>query len=144
MSSIKAFNPETKDLSYNFRISQKALEIIKGRGSRGDLQIALNLVVPTLQQPTAIFRGLLREEEKVERHSGPSPFWLCYCSRPYRDFDDNGNECDPHPRKVFVVYVNDEHVFYEWRWEDADLNEFIANKIYLPENYRTRYKERLL
>ena len=139
---IKAFNPETRDLSYEFRPSQVKLNNIRKFGNSCEKNRAIHLVIPTLQEPSAVFRGLRLEEDS--RLSGEESGWLCYCSRPWRDFDRLGKECNPPPNRVFLVFVNSEHVFYDWRWEDADLQEVIANKIYLPENHQTRFKERLL
>ena len=139
---IKAFNPETKDLSYGVRPSQVKLTNIRKFGNLCETYRAAHLVIPTLQAPTAIFRGL-RWVGDNER-SGEEPGWLCYCSRPYRDFGLKGEEINAPPNKVFLVFVNSNDVFYDWRWEDADLQEAVASKIYLPKNYQTRFKERLL
>jgi hypothetical protein len=35
-------------------------------------------------------------------------------------YDKRGDEADSDPIQVFVVFVNDEGVAYNWRWELAD------------------------
>ena len=41
--------------------------------------------------------------------------------------------------KVYLVFVNDEGVAYNWRWEKAD-----ADDPKLPNGYQTRFKKRAL
>jgi len=40
---------------------------------------------------------------------------------------------------VFLVFVNDEGIAYNWRWEKADEDEPD-----LPRRFKTRFKKRLI
>ncbi|GMU24541.1 MAG: hypothetical protein AMXMBFR13_46150 [Phycisphaerae bacterium] len=45
----------------------------------------------------------------------------------------------PIPRQVFLVFVNDEQIAYNWRWERSDPEEPT-----LPVDHQSRFKKRLL
>jgi hypothetical protein len=94
--------------------------------------LELGYTVPwALLHPTAIFRGL-REEGEQE--------WLCYASLPTEAYHyRTGQQRPAWPGQVFLVFVDDDHIIYTWRWEPADPND-----PRLPENYTTRFDERVL
>ena len=106
----------------------------------GAIKEAVELVPFALEHPTAIFGGLRPPDDK---HSGESPGWLCYCSRPTHDYTEAGELRNPDPGKVFLVFVNEDQIIFSWRWDYAD-TEALCNKEYLPVNYRVRFKERYL
>jgi hypothetical protein len=109
-------------------------------GFLGAIKEAAELVPFALMHPRAIFGGLRHPDDK---YSGQSPGWLCYCSRPEYDYTKSGEPCNPEPCKVFLVFVNEEQIIFNWRWENADVKAF-CNKEYLPENYKIRFRERYL
>jgi hypothetical protein len=45
----------------------------------------------------------------------------------------------PWPGQVFLVFVDDDGIIYNWRWEKAD-----SQDLRLPENHGRRFEERLL
>jgi len=93
-------------------------------------------VVPMiLKLPTAIFEGLRRDEDEDKRGVG----WRCYCGIPDFAYHTDGTSRSPYPNQVYLVFVNDEQVAYNWRWERAD-----ADNLNLPENHAERFKKRLL
>lgn len=65
--------------------------------------------------------------------------WRCYCGIPEFAYHSDGTERRPYPGQVYLVFVNDEGVAYNWRWEKADPDD--PN---LPQNFETRFKTRLL
>jgi hypothetical protein len=48
---------------------------------------------------------------------------------------EDGLEANPDPGRVFLVFVNDEGIAYNWRWEIAD-----PENVNLPREYATRFK----
>lgn len=88
-----------------------------------------------LQCPTAIFEGLRQDEDEDRRGVG----WRCYCGIPENAFYPDGTERSPFPGQVYLVFVNDERVAYNWRWEKADEADPT-----LPQNHDFRFKTRLL
>lgn len=93
-------------------------------------------IVPViLQRPTAVFEGLRSDEDEDRRGVG----WRCYCGVADKAYQADGSERSPWPGQVFLVFVNDEKVAYNWRWEQAD-----ADDPKLPINHDQRFKRRLL
>jgi hypothetical protein len=93
------------------------------------------LILPTiLQRPTAIFEGLRLDEDESREGYG----WRCYCGIPEHAYHSDGTERPPYANQVYLVFVNDERVAYNWRWERAD-----ADDPRLPENHQRRFKKRL-
>jgi hypothetical protein len=45
----------------------------------------------------------------------------------------------PYPGQVYLVFLNDEKVAYNWRWEKAD-----PDQPGLPMDHEDRFKQRLL
>jgi hypothetical protein len=136
---IEAVNPNDRTTPLIFTYSQKRLLYISRLGYRGYILESAHLVPFTLKYPSCIFRGLREDDDK---YSGDSPGWLCYCSLPTQDFSKNGEPTNSKPNKVYVVFVNEDKIIFNWRWENADLEAY-SNKIYVPENYKTRFKEKL-
>lgn len=101
----------------------------------GRVKEAGYLVPEVLARPAAVFRGLLREGDEPRRGAG----WLCYVGQPRTAFDDTGRSVPAHPDRVFLVFVNDEGVAYNWYWCASD-----AHQPGLPEGYADRFREQLL
>ena len=90
-----------------------------------------------LQHPTAVFEGLRRDEDEDPGGTG----WRCYIGHPAVSFRKDGSEADPHPNQVYLVFVNDEGVVYNWRWEMADLDHPDFPKGVFGQN--ERFKKRV-
>ena len=106
-----------------------------GRRSMGHAMECAHLVPTVLQRPTAIFEGLRREKDEDRGVGG----WRCYCGMPGRAYRRDGTERIPWPGQVYVVFVNHEHVAYNWRWERCD-----PDNQDLPEHWQDRFRRRLL
>lgn len=98
------------------QISQSRLLTIAKWG-KWAVKEAAELVPYVLQFPVAVFEGLRREEDEDPRGAG----WRCYCGRPAKKFQKDGSEANVDPGRIYLVFVNDEGVAYNWRWENADL-----------------------
>lgn len=126
---------EPKDGSNcSVQISYDRMQAV-GRRSMGHAKECAYIVPMILQEPTAIFEGLRRDEDEDRWGYG----WRCYCGVPRRAFGQDGTECPPYAGQVYLVFVNDERVAYNWRWEKADPDE-----PRLPINHQDRFKRRLL
>jgi hypothetical protein len=80
--------------------------------------------------PKAVFRGV-REEGESE--------WLCYVGIPKHSYTRDGQTRPPRNGYVFLVFVNQERVAYNWRWEQCDGREAT-----LPQNHEERFVTRVL
>ena len=58
---------------------------------------------------------------------------------PKSAYHPDGTERPPYPNQVFLVFVNDEQVAYNWRWERA-----APDDRKLPQDHEARFKKRLL
>ena len=105
------------------------------RRSLGQAKECGYIVPAILQHPTAIFEGLRSDEDEDRRGVG----WRCYCGVPPTAYRADGTERPPWPQQVFLVFVNEERVAYNWRWEPAD-----AEDPKLPFNHAERFKRKVL
>lgn len=101
------------------------------KGPDWRLKQLLHLVPPILETPTAVFRGLRKEE----------PDWLAYVGKPKVDYEGFRDACEvpADPNHVFVVNLTDRREVYNFVWVEAEPGE--AD---LPVGYRERYRERIL
>ncbi len=114
---IHAVNP-VDGKTCEVQISYQRLHAVAAR-TKGQLMEAANIVPHVLQHPTAIFEGLRREEDEDRWGCG----WRCYCGLPLCSYRADGSEAEAYKRQVYLVFVNDQGVAYNWRWEKADLSE---------------------
>ena len=131
--TLTALDPATGKLTAKVQISYDRMQAV-GRRSMGHAKECGYSVPAILQSPTAVFEGLRRDEDEDPRGVG----WRCYCGIPDHSYRQDGTEAAPYPNQVYVVFVNDEGVAYNWRWEKADPDETA-----LPVDHQTRFKERL-
>jgi hypothetical protein len=130
---IQAVNP-VDGKTCEVQISYQRLQAVAAR-SKGQLMEAAHTVPFILQGPTAVFEGLRREEDEDRWGCG----WRCYCGIPPCSYRADGSESRTYPRQVYLVFVNDQGVAYNWRWEKADQADSR-----LPMHHETRFKRRLL
>jgi hypothetical protein len=105
-----------------------------GRRSLGHAKECGYCVPEVLQNPSAVFQGLRKDEDEDPSGAG----WRCYCGIPTHSYDADGMAAPPRRGQVYLVFVNDEQVAYNWRWEKADPDDGR-----LPIGHSERFKERL-
>jgi hypothetical protein len=131
---IWAVDPHNHRERIEVTVSHRRLRYVARLG-RGPILESAELLPYTLQQPSAVFKGLRRHEDDDAWGYG----WLCYCSVPQKAFTHAGTECEPRSGQVYLAFVNEDRVAYNWRSEKADpTNET------LPLNWSVRFKERVL
>jgi hypothetical protein len=123
-------HPETVCVQISFERMQAV-----GRRSLGQAKECGYIVPIILQEPFAVFEGLRRDEDEDRWGHG----WRCYCGIPDKAYGVDGFECPPYPGQVYLVFVNDEGIAYNWRWEKSDPQE-----PGLPRDHATRFKKRLI
>jgi hypothetical protein len=131
--TLHAFDPGTSRLTAQVQISYERMQSV-GRRSLGHAKECGYIVPAILRKPTAVFEGLRREEDEDRRGVG----WRCYCGLPDQAYRPDGTETAPYPNQVYLVFINDEGVAYNWRWEKADPDDPS-----LPRDWKTRFKTRL-
>jgi hypothetical protein len=132
--TLLAIEPKDGSLSCEVLVSFDRMQSVARRGMGHAKECGL-IVPAILQKPSAIFEGLRQDDDEDRRGFG----WRCYCGIPEHSFRADGSEARPYPGQVYLVFVNDERVVYNWRWERADPND-----PFLPLNHETRFKKRLL
>jgi hypothetical protein len=131
---LMAIEPKDGTLTCKIQISFERMHAVASR-SMGHAQECGVIVPMILLRPTAIFEGLRRDEDEDRWGYG----WRCYCGVPERRFRPDGTSAPPYLGQVYLVFINDERVAYNWRWEKADTDNHT-----LPVGYELRFKQRLL
>lgn len=131
--TISAVNPIDGTLC-EVQISQARMVTV-GKRSMAHAKECAFLVPEILQGPTAVFEGLRSDED--EDHTGCG--WRCYCGIPSQAYHPDGTKRAAYPNQVYLVFVNDENVAYNWRWERSDDDD---SK--LPVDYNNRFRKRLI
>lgn len=131
--AIAALNPIDKSTCEVF-VSFDRMQAV-GRRSLGHANECGYTVLEILQRPTAVFEGLRRDEDE-DRHAAG---WRCYCGIPTHAYRADGTATRPYVGQVYLVFVNDEGIVYNWRWEKADPDDPL-----LPLDHQTRFKKRAL
>ena len=132
--TLMAIEPRDGTLSCEIQISYARMQAV-GRRSMGHAKECGFILPMILQSPTAIFEGIRKDEDEDRLGYG----WRCYCGLPDQMFRRDGTSAPPYPGQVYLVFVNDEKVAYNWRWEKA-----APDNPRLPIDYQTRFKQRLL
>lgn len=132
--TLRATNPADRQLTAEVMISYDRMQTV-GRRSMGHARECALIVPMILQEPTAIFEGLTQEQDEDRRGYG----WRCYCGVPDKAFYADGTVRGVYPGQVYLVFVNDEGVAYNWRWDKADADDAL-----LPVGHATRFRKRLL
>jgi hypothetical protein len=130
---LNAINP-VDGKPCHIQISYDRMQAV-ARRSLGQAKECGHIVPSILQHPSAVFEGVRMEADEDRRGAG----WRCYCGIPTVAYRTDGSERSPWPDQVFVVFVNDEQVAYNWRWEQSDPDD-----PHMPINHAERFRRRLL
>lgn len=126
---VEAINP-SDGRKWKLFVRARKIQETARRGAGVAKELAYT--VPwALDHPCAIFRGVREEGEEK---------WLCYVALPSQAYDyRTGNTVQGWEGEVFLVFVNDDRIIYNWRWEEADPD----NKN-LPKDCEHRFTERVM
>lgn len=101
-----------------------------------------------IKEMTFLAKGALLEFKQIfegirwdvdEDKDAASDGWLCYCARPSKAYRKDGRDCDPPEDMVFLVFVNQDRVAYNWQWVDCD-----PSNPDLPIDWQSRFKKKAL
>lgn len=130
--TLKAKSPNG-DSMWDVHISFKRLEFVSKK-SKGAVLEAAHVVPEVLENPSAIFEGLRRDEDEDEHGNG----WMCYCGLPTTAYNKNGTPINPWPDEVFMVFLNADCVAYHWYWHKRDRT--LPDH---PDGHETRFRRRV-
>jgi len=130
--TIKAYDPATKG-EIDVYLSHARLLAV-GRRSKGQILEAAEVVPQVLQCRGSVFEGFRSDEDEDKRGVG----WRCYCGVPDRSYSPDGERCPPRRGQVYLVFVNEDRVVYNWRWEKADPDD-----PQVPQGVENRFTRRL-
>lgn len=133
--TLRAFDPPDGEMEVF--VSHQRLMAIARRGSLGQIREAQHLLAEILQSSdgsTVVFEGLCTDADEDERGVG----WRCYAGRPSMSYTADGVRRAARFGQVFLVFVNDERVAYNWRWEPED-----PDSEGHPVSHATRFKRRI-
>jgi len=132
---LDAVDPETGGLS-KIQISHRRMQAVARRGLAQASECAL-IMPAILLRPTAVFEGIRTDEDDNASEGGAG--WRCYCGIPANSYRADGSAGPSYQGKVYLIFVNDERVAYNWRWEKCDPED-----PRLPIDHATRFKRRII
>lgn len=97
---------------------------------------AAKAVPEVLENPKAIFEGIRWDQDSDTRSDADD--WLCYSGIPSQAFHQDGNPRRPYDGEVLLVFMNSDHVIYNWRWERCDDDDTT-----MPEDWQTRFSTKV-
>ena len=130
---VEAVNPDDWKTPQLVCVRDSDLQFHAGRGL-GAVE-ECKYVFQALSRPESLFRGIRKDEDEKFTDS---PGWLCYSTRVSCRYNREGQPYSSE-KEVFLVFVNEEKVVYNWTWCEADPSD---DKI--PIDSDTRFKERLI
>jgi hypothetical protein len=121
-------------------LTRRRLEFVAKRGAYAILE-AKHTVAEVLLKPSAVFEGIRCDGDEDRDPQSNCEGWRCYCGKPKLGYFTarDGRPTTAKPGEVFLVFVNGEHVAYNWRWEATD-----PTNLDLPKDSEGRFKRRLL
>src|SRR3990167_1089392 len=130
--TLPAIDPHTGS-QWDVLLSDEKIGWIGKQGIGAARELAFT--VPTaLLNIRHLYRGIRDDRREVDEDD-----WLCYISTPSKAYDRKSGACVPAWRgEVFLVYVTDERVVYNWYWDKCDLSS-----PHLPRDFDNRFTERI-
>ena len=132
----QALNPKTKQLDWEFVVRHERIQGILRKNNKADIYTVIYTLSAALREPDAIFEGL-RFDDDEPRHCD-NEGWLCYAYHPANRYNEYGAAYETPKNRIFLVFINDEKIVYNWAWEKADSNSLAIGR-YLPVDYETRF-----
>lgn len=131
--SIDAIDP-SDGKKWQVLLPDTKMDYVASQGHGAALELA-DTVRWTLLHPCALFRGVRDLERDISEDA-----WLCYVGIPHHAYDrKTGARRPPWAGEVFLVFVTDERVVYNWYWYESD-----SRDSRLPADYEGRFLERIL
>jgi hypothetical protein len=132
-SSLDAIDPNDGG-KWQVLLPDGKMDYVASQGHGAAMELA-DTVRWTLLHPRAVFRGVRDLEAEIAEDD-----WLCYVGVPGHAYDHKtGMKRAAWPGEVFMVFVTDERVVYNWYWDECDPRES-----HLPADYENRFLEKVL
>jgi hypothetical protein len=132
-SSLDAIDPQDGG-KWQVLLPNGKMDYVASQGRGATMELA-DTVRWTLLNPSAIFRGIRDLDKEIS-----DDHWLCYVSRPKHAYNHKtGKKQQTWMGEVFLVFVTDERILYNWYWAECDPRDSG-----LPADYETRFLERRL
>lgn len=131
--SVDAVDPHDGKL-WELLISEKKAKWTAAQGE-GRTKELCHTVRGVLSSPSAIYRGVRFAELDVDDDS-----WFCYVGRPRQAYDHKTGKAVPAwENEVFLVFVNEDRVVYNWSWYTSD-----TDNPALPLGHEARFAEKVI
>lgn len=131
--TVKALDPHDGG-EWDLLVSHLTMDRTVKRG-RGAVNELAHTVRTAILRPAAIFQGVRDLEREISEDR-----WLCYVTRPNFAYNlKTGEKVIPAwDDEVFLVFVNDERVYYMSYWCKCDPID-----THLPFGHEDRFRERV-
>jgi hypothetical protein len=132
-SSLEAIDPNDGG-RWQVLLPHGKMDYVASQGHGAVMELA-DTVRWALLHPRAVFRGVRELEREIAEDN-----WLCYVAVPGHAYDrKTGHKRPAWPGEVFMVFVTEERIVYNWYWSECD-----AGESHLPSDYTDRFLERVL
>ena len=130
---FSAFNPAGEP--FTVKVTRHRLLFLAKFGA-WQMDEAAQTVAEVLSRPHAIFEGIRQEDDENKGPNGVG--WWCYAGIPSTRFLQGGAVRPAKSDELFLVFVTDELVAYNSRWEPVD-----PRKEWFEVGYRERFRRRI-
>ena len=130
---FSAFNPEGPP--FTVKVTRQRLRFLAQSGA-WRVEEATQTVGEVLNRPLAIFAGIRQEDDENKGPNGVG--WWCYAGVPSTRFLQGGSVRTAKSDEIFLVFVTDEFVAYNSRWELAS-----PRPEWFQDGYLERFRRRI-
>ena len=130
---FSAFNPEGQP--FTVKVTRQRLRFLAQSGA-WRVEEATQTVGEVLNRPLAIFAGIRQEDDENKGPNGVG--WWCYAGVSSTRFLQGGSVRTAKSDEIFLVFVTDEFVAYNSRWELAS-----PRPEWFQDGYLERFRRRI-
>ena len=105
--SFPGLSPDGKS-EWDFHLDSKKVEFVKRVSTGAVHELSKNVQFVMREINALVFQGI-----RTDGHQEG----LCYMGWPHRRFGTEGNELPVKDEDCFLVFINEERIIYNWRWE---------------------------
>ena len=124
---IRGLSPDGKS-EWDFHLDSKKVEFVKRVSTGAVHELSKNVPFVMREINALVFQGI-----RTDGHQEG----LCYMGWPHRRFGTEGNELVVKDEDCFLVFINEERIIYNWRWETIPAK---SRETFVPDRFAGRIR----